>query len=103
PGKAIRRFVGTVTAVDGDRFQAGLRDPVTDEYRLADMELDQLLPHQAAALSAGTQFLWTLRQTDQWDARTRHSRIRILERAPLNIDQLRAAGAAITKERPARG
>jgi hypothetical protein len=85
--------------VQGDRFQADLRSPALDDFRVAEMPLDQLLPDTAAAFTPGIRFLWTVRQDDRDGVRTRHSSIRPLELVPLDVDRLIAVGAAVTKER----
>ena len=103
PGTAVSRFVGTVRAVHGDRFHADIRSPALDDFRVADMALDQLLPDAAKALTPGARFLWTVRQDDRDGVRTRHSSIRPLERMPLDIVRLVAVGEAVTNERLAQG
>jgi hypothetical protein len=103
PGVAVSRFVGMITAIDGGRFQADLRDPMSDDIRTADMALDQFVPAEAAEASVGTRFLWSIRQDDRGGTRRRVSVIRPLNDAALDLDRLRAIGDAITSQRLADG
>jgi hypothetical protein len=94
-GAAVSRFLGTVTAVRGERFEAELISPARDDQRVADMSLDQVPLSDGQGLLVGTRFLWSVRQRDVGGARERTSRVRLIADSPIDPKRVRATAEAL--------
>lgn len=95
PGELESAYLGTVTAVRPDEFDAQLVDVRDDDVTVATMRAAQLPDAQAAGLEPGAAFTWSVFRKDDGHTRTRTSRLRLTPLPEIDLAELDATAAVL--------